>query len=354
MSQKLSILRRPAQRAAATMVGFAHHPVKRDSVSVFKNVIVYRIESTWSQSLDQVESGLAAQRFVPCSPSQERAAGWVEPRGEANGPLAESIGGQWLLEFMIESKALPSSVVRRKVEERAAQIEATTGRKPGKKEKKELKEDVTHELLPLAFTRHARVAVWIDPQARRLVVNASNVARADEVVTSLVKSLDGFAVALVNSQVEPAVAMSGWLSSQEPPAGFTIDRECELKATDESKAVVRYAKHPLDIEEIRQHIADGKRPTRLAMTWDDRVSFELTEGLQLRKIVFLEGTLDDAAAGGKEDNFDADAAIATGELGQLVPELIEALGGEMRLGTAAAPIPAPAASVEPATEDAPF
>jgi recombination associated protein RdgC len=317
-------------------------------VSVFKNVIVYRIEASWSQSLAEAEESLGKLRFVPCGPSQEKSAGWVEPRGEEHGPLVESVAGQWLLEYMVETKTLPASVVRRKVEERAAQIEATTGRKPGKKEKKELKEDVTHELLPLAFTRHARIAVWIDPAARRLVVNASNVARADEVVTSLVKALDGFAVAQINTQIEPAVAMSGWLSSQEPPAGFTIDRECELKATDESKAVVRYAKHPLDIEEVRQHIADGKRPTRLAMTWDDRVSFELTEGMLIRKIVFLEGTLDDAPASGKEDNFDADAAIATGELGQLVPELLEALGGEMQLGTA--PMAAPPAAARTAAE----
>lgn len=341
------------------MHGFANQSARKGfvSVSVFKNVIVYRIEASWSQSHGQVEQALDPLRFVPCSPSQEKSAGWVEPRGEEHGPLVESIGGQWLLEYMIESKTLPASVVRRKVEERAAQIEATTGRKPGKKEKKELKEDVTHELLPLAFTRHARIAVWIDPAARRLVVNASNVARADEVVTSLVKALEGFAVAQINTQVEPAAAMSDWLSTQEPPAGFTIDRECELKASDESKAVVRYAKHPLDIEEVRQHIADGKRPTRLAMTWDDRVSFELTEGLQLRKIVFLEGTLDDAPASAKEDNFDADAAIATGELGQLVPELIEALGGEMKLGGAAAdaaPAPAESKAEELADESAPF
>jgi recombination associated protein RdgC len=325
-------------------------------VSVFKNVIVYRIESTWSQTLTDAEQRLDAFRFVPCSPSQEKAAGWTEPRGEAHGPLVESVGGQWLLEYMIESKTLPGSVVRRKVEERAAQIEATTGRKPGKKEKKELKEDITQELLPLAFTRHVRIAVWIDPAARRLVVNASNAARADEVVTSLVKALEGFAVAQINTQVEPAVAMSDWLSTQEPPAGFTIDRECELKATDESKAVVRYAKHPLDIDEVRQHIADGKRPTRLAMTWDDRVSFELTEGMQLRKIMFLEGTLDEAPGSAKEDNFDADATIATGELGQLVPELIEALGGEMQLG--AAPVDeapkATAPTEELADESAPF
>ncbi|OUL99667.1 recombination-associated protein RdgC [Variovorax sp. JS1663] len=327
-------------------------------MSVFKNVIVYRIEAGWSQPLTEVEQRLDGARFVPCSPSQEKAAGWVEPRGEAHGPLVESVGGQWLLEYMIESKTLPGSVVRRKVEERAAQIEATTGRKPGKKEMKVLKDDITLELLPLAFTRHVRIAVWIDPTARRLVVNASNAQRADEVVTSLVKALEGFGVALVNTQVEPAVAMADWLSTQEPPAGFTIDRECELKATDESKAVVRYAKHPLDIEEVRQHIADGKRPTRLAMTWDDRVSFELTEGLQLRKINFLEGTAEGAPGSAKEDNFDADAAIATGELGQLMPELIEALGGEMQLGAAPpearAPKAAAPATEELADESAPF
>ena len=338
-------------------------------MSFFKNVIVYRIEAAWSQPLDQAEEGLARLRFVPCGLSQEKSAGWVPPR-EEHGPLVESIGGQWIAEYMVESKSLPASVVRRKVDERAAQIEAATGRKPGKKEKKELKEDVTRELLPMAFTRHARVAVWIDPAGRRLVVNTSNQARADEVVTALVKSLDGFAVAALHTQMEPAAAMAGWLASQEPPAGFSIDRDCELRSTDESKSVVRYAKHPLDIDEVRQHIQDGKRPTRLAMTWDGRVSFELTEGLALRKVVFLDGVFEGGASDAKEDGFDADAAIATGELARLVPDLLDALGGESAIGaaagsdlkpavSAAAPVPAPGAAASRAPtaeeiENAPF
>ena len=321
-------------------------------MSFFKNVIVYRIEPSWSQELSEAEQSLDSLRFAPCSPSQEKSIGWVPPRDE-NGPLIESVGGQWVLEFMIESKTLPASVIKRKVAERVAQIEATTGRKPGKKEQKELKEDITHELMPMAFTRHARITVWIDRTHRRLVVNASNAARADEIVSSLVQAFSGFAVGLIHTRVEPAAAMSGWLHSQEPPAEFTIDRECELKATDESKSVVRYAKHALDIDEVRQHIEQGKRPTRLAMTWDDRVSFELTEGMQIRKIVFLEST-DDAATGKKEDNFDADVAIATGELGHLVPALIDALGGEQELVAAADEKPAVSAKAtsEPIAGDA--
>lgn len=327
-------------------------------MTVFKNVIVHCIESAWSARLDQAEEGLAAQRFVPCGATQEKSAGWVEPRGEAHGPLVESVAGQWLLEYMIESKALPASVVRRQLDERVARIEAETGRKPGKKERKELKEEITHALLPQAFTRHARVAVWIDPQARRLTLGTSNAARADEVVTALVKALEGFGVSALHTQVEPASAMAGWLASQEPPAGFSIDRECELKATDASKSVVRYAKHPLDIEEVRQHIAEGKRPTRLAMTWEDRVSFELTEGLQLRKIAFLEGVFDGGGSDAKEDGFDADAAIATGELGELLPALIAALGGEGLGGGASAPAaahaPAQPAPQPETEEEAPF
>jgi len=349
------------------MAGFANHTVseKRVPVSVFKNAIVFRIEPAWSQALEEAEQGLQGLSFVPCSASQEKSVGWVPPRGEENGPLIESIDGQWVLEFMVETKTLPGSVVRRKVDERAAQIEATTGRKPGKKERKELKEDITQELLPMAFTRHARISIWVDREARRLVVNATNIARADEVVSSLVQALAGFAVAPIHTAMEPAAAMSGWLHSQEPPPGFSIDRECELKATDDSKAVVRYAKHPLDIEEVRAHIEAGKRPTRLAMTWEDRVSFELTEGMQVRKIAFLEGT-DEAVAGGKsEDDFDADVAIATGELGQLLPALLEALGGEQAIGSAAGvPVAAPAAATpvpgsadgaaRPEEEEAPF
>jgi recombination associated protein RdgC len=295
---------------------------------VFKNVIVYRIGPAWSATVAQIEASLDGQRFVPCGASQEKSIGWIEPRGEAHGPLVEAVGGQWILKLMTETKALPSSVVNKKAQERLAQIEASTGRKPGKKETRDLKEDIRLELMPLAFTKESSLWVWIDPEARLLVIDAASQAKADEVVTLLVKCLAGLAVTLLNTQVSPTAAMSEWLISQEPPPGFSVDRECELKAADESKAVVRYARHPLDTEEVKQYVESGKLPTRLALTWDSRVSFMLTEGLQLKKLAFLEVVFEGSSAG-KDDGFDADAAIATGELRKLLPDLMEALGGEV-------------------------
>lgn len=295
---------------------------------MFKNVIVYRIGPGWSASVAQMEQGLQAARFVECGASQEKSLGWVEPRGEAHGPLVEAVGGQLMLKLMIETRSLPGSVVTRKVKERLAQIEASSGRKPGKKETRDIRDDIRLELLPMAFTKQSSVVVWIDREAQLLVIDAASQAKSDEVVTALVKSLDGLALSLINTRVSPTAAMSEWLTSQEAPAGFSVDRECELKAADESKAVVRYSRHPLDNDEVKKHVMEGKLPTRLALTWDDRVSFVLTESLQLKKLAFLEVVFEGASAG-KDDGFDADTAIATGELRKLLPDLLDALGGEL-------------------------
>ena len=302
---------------------------------MFKNMIVYRIAEAWQGDLQVLEEALQKTLFAECGATQERSAGWVPPRGELHGPLAESVAGQWVLRFMSEAKMLPASVLNRKVNEKAEHIEKTEGRKPGKKEKKELKDEAKLDLLPMAFTKQGSMWVWIDPQARTLVLDTGSQARADEVVSLLVDGLPGFALALVDTQTSPQAAMAHWLMTQEPPAGFSVDRECELKAADESKAVVRYARHPLDIDEVRQHIEHGKLPTKLAMTWDDRVSFVLTEGLQIKKIALLDAVMDgqsQASGSGDDGGFDTDVAIATGELSRLIPDLIEALGGEGRTG----------------------
>jgi recombination associated protein RdgC len=230
---------------------------------------------------------------------------------------------------MVEVKILPATVVKRRAEEQIRHIEATTGRKPGKKESRDIREDARLALLPMAFTKQSSVWVWMDPDTRLLVLSAGSQARADEVMTGLIKAIDGLAVQLINTQMSPAAAMGHWLSTKEAPQGFSVDRECELKAADESKAVVRYARHPLDTDEVSQHIAMGKLPTRLALTWNEHVSFVLTEALQLKKVAVLDTVLEAVGSTDQGDEFDGNVAIITGELGQLIPDLLEALGGEV-------------------------
>ena len=91
----------------------------------------------------------------------------------------------------------------------------------------------------MAFTRQGSMWVWIDREASRLLIDTNSQAKADEVVSALVELLPGLAVALLGTQTSPQAAMAHWLKEQEAPVGFTVDRECDLKAADESHAVVR-------------------------------------------------------------------------------------------------------------------
>lgn len=304
---------------------------------MFKNVTIYRLPQGWSPSASEMEAALSKARHVPCGATQEKSVGWVEPRGEEHGALVESIAGQRMLKLLIETKAVPGTLVREKADAEAARIELAQGRKPGKKEMKQLREDALLALLPQAFPKKSGVWVWINLGDGLLVVDASSQSKIDEVVTALVQSFDGLVISLVQTLVTPQTAMTRWLGSDsgdEGPEEFSVLRECELCSSDEEKAAVKFTRHNLEIEEVRRHIAQGKLPTRLALSWNDRVAFTLTESMQIKGIKFLDGVFD-----GRSDEadagFDADVALATGELAQLIPALVEALGGELVVGAPA-------------------
>ncbi|OYQ41062.1 recombination-associated protein RdgC [Rhodoferax sp. TH121] len=296
---------------------------------MFKNLQLYKIIQ--AAITEDFAEALEARGFVPCGASQEKSVGWVPPRGGEHDEFAPVIGGHTILKLTTEVKTVPGDVLQRKVDEQVAHIEQTTGRKPGKKERREIKEDAKLALLPMAFSKRSSTLIWVNSKDNYIAIDASSQSKADDAITELIKALDGLALQLVNTNVSPASCMAQWLVEQEPSHGFTIDRECELKACDESKAVVKYGRHPLDIEEVAQHIRLGKMPTKLALTWNDRVSFVLTEGMALKKLTFLDLCFEDSASKGDhaEDHFDADVAIATGELSKLIPDLLEALGGEV-------------------------
>ena len=131
----------------------------------------------------------------------------------------------------------------------------------------------------------------------------------------------------------PASAMAEWLSKSEAPGTFTIDQDLELRAPDASHATVRYARHTLEGRDIRDHLSAGKQVVRLGLTWNDRISFVLTEHLQVKRILFLdilkrEDGGEEGEESDEEEKFEIDFALMTGELSLMLADLIKALGGE--------------------------
>lgn len=308
---------------------------------MFKNALVYRIDQWEPPTQADIERRLDGARFTECGPTQPESAGWVEPRGEKHGVLLESVAGQLILKLCAESKPVPAGVVKDQLAARLDKIEADTGRRPKGKASREIKEQIVHDLLPRAFPKRSTTLVWIDLAARTVLIGAASAKKADAVVTRLVDLFGGLRLAPLQTALSPATAMSAWLSDKQAPHGFSIDRECELKQPDSEKAAVRYARHTLDIDEVGEHIRQGKLPTQLALTWNSRVSFVLTDALTLKKIKLLDVVLE--SGDGADGGFDADVALTTGELRHLLPDLVDALGGPLAQAPAA-----PAAAAKPA------
>ncbi len=293
--------------------------------------MIYRLDPTWQIELSDLETKLQDNKFTECGASQQKSVGWLEPRGEQFGPLVESIASQWILKLQIETKSVPTSVVKRQLDKVIAEVQKTTGRKPGKKEQKDIRDDLILSLLPQAFAKQSQVLIWIDQQNGFLFTDASSQAKSDEVMTLLVNSIPGFSAMLLQTQTAPQSAMAQWLlaqSADELPVAFVVGKECLLKSSTEEKSMVKFTRHNLSTDEVKKHVQEGKMPQQLALNWEGKVDFLLTDTLQLKKIKPEEDNTD-KGTDTKQDAFDANIVLNMGVLGPMVIDLIEALGGEM-------------------------
>lgn len=294
----------------------------------FKNLQIHRLPAPWSVTAEQIEQWLAPHAFQPGSSIEMQRHGWASPRDD--GALVYSTHRQMLLVFRSEKKLLPASVVNQVTKARAQEVEEQQGFKPGRKQLRELKEQVTDELLPRAFSIRRDTRVWIDTVNGWLVIDAAAQAVADDVRALLIKSIDQLPLASVRVVESPVAAMTGWLISGEAPAGFTLDQDTELRSSGEGNATVRYVGHALDADDMRRHIEAGKQCMRLAMTWNDRVSFVLTPSLIVKRVKPLDVVKEaaDPAAQNDDERFESDVTLMAGELGRMLADLVDALGGE--------------------------
>jgi recombination associated protein RdgC len=295
----------------------------------FKNIFIYRLPADCAITADTLQEKLALKPLQPCSGLDKQSRGWVSCRGDDR--LVYTANEQILFALGVEQKLLPVSIINRFAKERVADIEAQQGYKVGRRELKDIKEAVTEELLPKAFALLRTTYAWLDPVNGRLIIDAASIARAEELLEFLNKTLTDLPVKPLHTDLSPVSAMTDWLAGENPPAGFTIDRELELRATGESRATVRYANHALEGEEILAHIAAGKRATRLGLTWNSRISFILTEQLQIKRLDFLDIIKEEstALADSADEMFDLDFTLMSGELARMLTDLTEALGGEV-------------------------
>ncbi|MEE9303164.1 MAG: recombination-associated protein RdgC [Thiotrichaceae bacterium] len=292
----------------------------------FKNLYFFKFDSDFSLSAEELHDQLLQKAFKPCSPTQRESLGWVAPLGDSAESFTHASNNFILLTLARQERLLPATVVREELVIRMAEIELKEDRKVRGKEKKELQEAIEFELLPRAFTRTQKMDAWIDRKGQWLVVNTSSASRAEALTDLLRKTLGTLPVSLPDTDTTPMTTMTKWLSDGVLPANFELGQECELVSQQDDKSKVIFRSHDLMTNEVQSHLTVGKYVSKLAIQWDEKISFVLNEDLQIKKLKFLdvmEEAMQENDPQSHEERLDIEFALMTGEVSNLWSQLLK-------------------------------
>jgi recombination associated protein RdgC len=278
-------------------------------------------------SIEELNENLSAMPFAPCGPTDMFKAGFASVEKDVEGPLALSVGTDRVVRLVIEKKSVPGSLVNKKATEAANKIKDSTGRTPGKKEMRQIKEDVKLSLLPQAFPKTNSVYMLLGVSkhlGRFMFIDTTSSGLIDEAITAI-SGLTKWQYRHVQTRLNPQIVMSQWLRDEDAQDyRFALMRSCLLVGTDEMRGQVSLKREHLMTDEVRRHIEQGKVVRELELQWCDRVTLVLTGEMALKKVAFEDVVFTDA---NYEGGLEANVAIIGAEMTHLLEDLVDVFGG---------------------------
>ncbi|QLB20044.1 recombination-associated protein RdgC [Vespertiliibacter pulmonis] len=286
----------------------------------FKNIIIYRLTSAIDFS--NIENALQQSKFSDCQPLDWSKFGWDSPLITSDQLHFES-NNQLLLVAHKEEKIIPAEVIQKETNTRIEALEKKEERKLRKTEKQAIKNDVVTTLLPRAFSKHLFTAIWIDIKRQLIFIDTSSSKRAEDTLALLRKTLGSLPVVPLSFIKLPLEVITEWITHNDLPQWLTLLEEAELKSFND-ESVIRCKRQDLESDEITNHLEAGKYITKLALDWENHLSFVLKEDGSLSRIKFADDILEKNDDILKEDiaqRFDADFFLMTHELADLIDKL---------------------------------
>ncbi|MEP7705072.1 recombination-associated protein RdgC [Paraglaciecola sp. 25GB23A] len=281
----------------------------------FKNLKLYALTQTLDIAEQDLEDKLAEFSFRPCGSQDLATMGFSSPFNNGKTLIHSAAGRIWLT-LKKQERILPAAVVNAELAEKVAQIEAETGSSVGKKAQQDMKQEIVHRLLPMAFTKNSFTHGFISTKDNLVVVDASADGKAEAFLAMLRKAIGSLPVVpLARQSVQEQ--LTAWLQSQEVPNDVVILEEAELKALEEDGAILRCKNQDLGSEEIINHIEGGKVVQKLAIEWDETLSALIQEDLTIKRLKFSDVVReqnDDIPKDQQLARMDANFALMSGEI----------------------------------------
>ena len=254
----------------------------------FRNARPYRLPGRLGIDASELSQRLSRRPFQPCRPSQPVSSGWVAALSDDTTEFVHKSGDYWLIRLQREERLLPASVIQSEVNSRIQEIQTGQGRRVRRRERLDIVDEVTQDLMPRAFTKSQHLEALINDREGWVWVNTASAARAEELLSLLREGLGNLPVVIPDTQKSPIIVMSQWLLKGGLPEGLSLGGDVDLEDPQKEGGVVRVRGMYLESDEIRRHIESGKQAVRLALSWQDQVDFVVDKDLSLRRIRFSD------------------------------------------------------------------
>jgi len=296
----------------------------------FKNLRLYRLLKPFNLAEVELNELLQTAAFRHCGSHEPTTLGWSSPLGRGSEQLSHESGGCMMICARQEDKLLPAAVVNETLDEKVEVIETEEARKLSRRERSDLRDEIIFQLLPKAFARSSRTFAMIDRQNGWILVDASSATRAEALIELLRETLGSLPVRPFEVNLAPASVLTEWLAQADKYNDFVLMDSCELRDTEEEGGVVRCRGQDLESDEIQVHLTAGKQVVKLAVEWDERLSFSMESDFSLKRIKFLDMLQEEAADAQTEDEiaqFAVVFSLMSLEFRRLIPRLLELFGG---------------------------
>ena len=141
---------------------------------MFRSVRFYSLASPWLDSEQDLSAKLADAVFKPCGPYNERSSGFEPPTGDDAQGLVRRVGGADLLRLRSQTRLLPAAALNEALEVRLEEYRARMQQEPGRRTKRQLREQTRDELLPKALLKSERTTALVILSERVLAVGSAS------------------------------------------------------------------------------------------------------------------------------------------------------------------------------------
>lgn len=292
----------------------------------FKQLQIFQLTDSIPLPLENIIAKLEPLAFTPCLPSMPSSQGWTTPIDEDDAPLVQILNGNIMLCLQVEEKILPAAVINQELVKKVRKIQASEDRRVRSKEKQSIKEELVINLLPRAFTKITRVYGYIDTKNNWLVIGTANEKKAEQFLSLFKKSVSEHVYAFQMKRLSSV--FTHWLRHQSYPTIFSVEKACVLQDPNDTSRVIRCQQQDLFASAIQTILKEGCEVKQLALTWQDRIQFVLTDKFSVSGIKYQDEIISaakDMEAETAEQQFSADFFIMTESLSGLLQDLLNLL-----------------------------